>query len=181
MQRRNFIQTTATATTALMLSSFDTFALTNQPAFKMNSNFELKILATNWGFPGTIDEYCNKAKHDGYDGIEIWWQPEPKAQDELFAALNRYQLAVGFLCAGHESNFKDNLASFKKMVSAAAANAVQKPLYINCHSGKDYFSFDDNKNFIDYTIGLSKETGIKICHETHRSRILYSAPVARNF
>ena len=53
----------------------------------MNTNFELKILATNWGFPGSIDEYCAKAKHDGYDGIEIWWQYDPKDHDELFAAL----------------------------------------------------------------------------------------------
>jgi hypothetical protein len=34
---------------------------------------------------------------------------------------------------------------------------------------------------IDYTVRLSKEAGIKICHETHRSRMLYSAPVARRF
>jgi sugar phosphate isomerase/epimerase len=181
LQRRHFIQTSATATTAIMLSSVETFASSNKPTFYMNSNFELKILATNWGFPGNIDDYCAKVKHDGYDGIEIWWQYEPKDHDALFAALKKYQLEVGFLCAGHETNFKDNFASFKKMVSAAAINTIQKPLYINCHSGKDYFSFDDNKNFIDYTMQLAKETGIKICHETHRSRILYAAPVARNF
>ena len=37
----------------------------------MNSNFKLKILATNWGYTGTVDEYCAKVKKDGYDGIEI--------------------------------------------------------------------------------------------------------------
>ena len=52
----------------------------------MNKNFELKILATNWGFNGTIDEYCAKVKKEGYDGIEIWWPAEKKDQDELFAA-----------------------------------------------------------------------------------------------
>src|SRR5579871_658311 len=108
MKRRNFIQASTTASTALFLSSLDTFALSNKPTFNMSSNFELKILATNWGFPGTIDEYCAKAKHDGYDGIEIWWPLEKKDQDELFSALKKNNLEVGFLTAGHESNFKDN-------------------------------------------------------------------------
>jgi len=147
----------------------------------MNANFELKLLATNWGWPGSIEDYCARVKKDGYDGIEIWWQYDQKAQDELFAALKRNQLEVGFLCAGHEPKFADNFSSFKKMVTAAATNKLQKPLYINCHSGKDFFSFDDNRNFIDFTMGLARDAGIKICHETHRSRILFAAPVARHF
>jgi len=178
MKRRNFIQASATA---VFFSSLETFPLTHKPTFNMSSNFELKIMATNWGFPGTIDEYCAKAKQEGYDGIEIWWPLEKKDQDELFNALKKNTLEVGFLTAGHETNFKDHFASFKKMINAAAINIIQKPLYINCHSGRDYFSFDDNKNFIEHTMQLAKDTGIKICHETHRSRILYSAPVARTF
>jgi sugar phosphate isomerase/epimerase len=181
MKRRDFIQTSTIATTGILLTSLNESKSTHKPTFNMSNDFELKILATNWGFPGTVDEYCAKVKQDGYDGIEIWWTFDQKENDALFAALKKHQLDVGFLCAGHETNFSDNFASFKKMVHAAATNAVQTPLYINCHSGKDYFSFDDNKNFIDYTMQLSKETGIKICHETHRSRILYAAPVARNF
>ena len=37
----------------------------------MNKNFELKLLATNWGFEGSMDAYCDKVKKAGYDGIEI--------------------------------------------------------------------------------------------------------------
>lgn len=44
----------------------------------MNKNFELKIMATNWGFPGAVEEYCEKVKKEGYDGIEIWWPGEKK-------------------------------------------------------------------------------------------------------
>src|ERR1700692_315845 len=101
MKRRNFIQTSATATTGLLLSTMETFSLPNKPIHNMNSDFDLKIMATNWGFPGTIDAYCAKVARDGYDGIEIWWQAEPQAHDDLFAALKKYQLQVGFLCAGH--------------------------------------------------------------------------------
>lgn len=181
MNRRNFLNIGASSTAALLISSLDAFSSAHKPAFIMNKNFELKILATNWGFTGTIDEYCSRVKRDGYDGIEIWWPTEKKNQDELFAALKKNNLEVGFLTAGHESNYTDHFNTFKSMVDAAAKNTVQRPLYINCHSGRDYFSFEQNKTFIDHTLQLAKETGLKICHETHRSRILFAAPVARQY
>jgi sugar phosphate isomerase/epimerase len=150
------------------------------PNTNMN-NFKLKLLATNWGFNGTLDEYCAKVKKEGYDGIEIWWPLEKKDQDELFSVLKKYELEVGFLTAGSDSDYKKHFEQFTQMIDAAAHESVQRPLYINCHSGRDYFTSDQGKTFIDHTIALAKSTGIKICHETHRSRLLYSAPVARHY
>jgi sugar phosphate isomerase/epimerase len=147
----------------------------------MNNNFKLKLLATNWGFDGTLDAYCAKVKKEGYDGIETWWPLERKDQDELFAVLKNYELEVGFLCAGSDSNYQKHFEQFVQMVDGAAKESVQRPLYINCHSGRDYFSFEQGKTFIDHTTDLAKSTGIKICHETHRSRLLYAAPVARHY
>jgi len=181
MDRRSFLETTASTTTALMLASLQTFATANKPNFTMQQNFSLKILATNWGYRGTIDEYCANVKKEGYDGIEIWWPVEQQAQEELFAALKKYSLQVGFLTAGYESLYSEHFATFTKMIDAAAYNKVQKPLYINCHSGRDYFTYEQNKTLVDYTMALAKQTGIKICHETHRSRMLFAAPVARHY
>jgi hypothetical protein len=67
------------------------------------------------------------------------------------------------------------------MIDAAALQKIQPALYINCHSGRDYFSYEQNKALIDHTTQLSKQSGIIICHETHRSRMLFAAPVARQF
>lgn len=177
LTRKKFIQTT---TTALLLSSLKSFAVP-QPIRNMNNNFSLKVLATNWGFAGTTDEFCAKTKKEGYDGIEIWWPLQKKDQDDLFSALKKYNLEVGFLTAGHESDFQQHFTSFKTMIDAAATNTTQRPLYINCHSGRDYFSYEENKQIVDFTLQLAKQTGIKICHETHRSRMLFAAPVARKF
>ncbi|MEO6547689.1 MAG: TIM barrel protein [Ferruginibacter sp.] len=180
MKRRNFIASATAATSGLILSPLDSIA---KPIFSknMDANFQLKVLATNWGFQGSMDAYCIKVKQEGYNGIEIWWPPEKKDQDEMFTALKKYRLEVGFLVAGHESKFEEHFASFKKMIEPALANTIQTPLYINCHSGKDYFSFEDNKKIVDYTLDLAKRTGIKILHETHRSRMLFAAPVAKKF
>ncbi len=147
----------------------------------MNNNFKLKLLCTNWGFPGTLDEYCTKVKKEGYDGIEIWWPLEKKDQDELFACLKNHELEVGFLCAGSDSHYQKHFEQFVQMVDGAARETIQRPLYINCHSGRDYFTYEQGKTFIDHTTALAKSTGIKICHETHRSRLLFAAPVARHY
>jgi sugar phosphate isomerase/epimerase len=147
----------------------------------MATNFELKIMGTNWGFEGTIDEFCMKAKKEGYDGIEVGWPAAKKDQDELFAALKKSQLEVGFLCRGWQNNPAEHLDYFKKEIDAAATNTAQRPLYINCHSGRDHFSYDQNKPFIDHTTALAKQTGITICHETHRSRMMFAAHTTRQF
>jgi sugar phosphate isomerase/epimerase len=180
LNRRNFLQTVSTAATAVQLSP-TAAAASILPNINMNNNFKLKVLATNWGFNGTLDAYCAKAKKEGYDGIEIWWPLEKKDQNELFSLLKKHELEVGFLTAGSDSNYQKHFDQFTQMIDAAANQTIQRPLYINCHSGRDYFTYEQGKIFIDHTIALAKSIGIKICHETHRSRLLYSAPVAKHY
>jgi sugar phosphate isomerase/epimerase len=181
LNRKKFLQLTASSSSVLLLPSLDVFA-TPQPVKNLNMGFQLTVLATNWGFEGTADAFCAKTKKEGYDGIEIWWPTDDKlAQDELFAALKKHQLEVGFLCGSGKTNPQEHLDFFKKMIDAAAKQNIQRPLYINCHSGRDHFGFEINKKFIEHTTQLSKETGITICHETHRSRIMFAAHVAKEY
>lgn len=168
IDRRNFLKQSALIGATSLLPSF---------AHSMAPGFRLLILATNWGFPGTIDEFCKRAKDAGYDGIEVWW----KDDDALFAALDKYKLEVGFLCSGNSNEYTKHAASFEAALTAATTQRRKRPLYINCHSGKDYFSFDQNSKLIDITTRISQQTNIPIYHETHRSRMLFAAHVARQF
>ncbi|HEY8734465.1 MAG TPA: sugar phosphate isomerase/epimerase [Puia sp.] len=181
MNRRNFLQTVGSASTALQLSSLEAMDSLSKPDLYMGNHFMLKLLATNWGFSGGLDAYCEKVKKEGYDGIEIWWPLEKKEQDNLFASLKNHDLEVGFLCAGSDSNYQKHFDQFVQMVDGAAKQTVQRPLYINCHSGRDYFTYEQGRTFIDHTTALTKSTGLKICHETHRSRLLFASPVARRY
>ncbi|KIO78867.1 xylose isomerase [Pedobacter lusitanus] len=162
----------------MLLPSLDIFGSSRLVTEHIEKGFALKIMAPFWGFNGTVTDFCKKAKHDGYDGIEILWPSDITLQKELFAALKEYQLDAGFLCRGDEPLPDNNFATFKKVISEATENKYQQPLYINVHSGRDFFSYQENKQFIDFTINYSKKTGVPIYHETHRSRMLYSAPAA---
>jgi hypothetical protein len=180
--RRKFITNTAAGSAALLMSSLDSFSLQTQPDMDRNKNYELQIMATDWGFDGTFDAFCAKAKKAGYDGVEAWWPTDNKSkQDELFSTLKKYDLSLGFLCGGSQEDPEIHLEYYKKMIDAAAKQNIQRPLYINNHSGRDHFSFEQNKKFIDHTTALSKETGIPIMHETHRGRMLFASHITRNF
>jgi len=180
LNRRDFLGISVSAGTAMLLPVSEILPTPFKSA-NVDKQFSLKILATNWGFQGSTDQFCAAAKKEGYDGIEVWWPDDLKAQEELFAALKKHSLDVGFLCGGWQNNVQEHLDFFKKVTTAAAKNKVQKPLYINCHSGRDHFSPEQNNLFIEHTIDLAKETGVTICHETHRSRIMFAAHSTRQF
>ena len=179
--RRDFLLTAATASAAMLLPSSEAFSLPKGPASTAAKNYELQIMATNWGFEGSMEQFCAKAKKEGYDGVELWWPNDINVQNEMFAALKKHELSVGFLCGGSQPNAPEHLESFQKMIDAAARQNIQRPLYINNHSGRDHFSFEQNAKFIEHTTSLSKETGIIIMHETHRGRMLFAAHIAVNF
>lgn len=179
--RRNFLQLTATAATGALLSSLETAAAAPLPFTKASKGYELKILATNWGFDGSMDSFCAKAKKEGYDGIENWWPGTEKEQQEMFDAVKKHGLDLAIIWGTDESNYSEHATAFKKTVDAFAKQTIQRPVYINLHSGKDYFNFDDNKKLVEFSIALSKETGIPIYHETHRGRMMFAAHVTHEF
>lgn len=177
MKRRKFLELGTASTTAMFLSSFQSLATAETPAFSKNENCKLKILATSWGFDGTTDAFLKKAKAAGYDGTEMWCPADEQGKIELINALKKYEMELGLLCGSGNKDPKKNYEEFEKMLINSIA---LKPIYINCHTAKDYFSFDQLKPFFELTFQLSKQSGIPIYHETHRSRALYSAPVTKS-
>ncbi|RYG08755.1 MAG: sugar phosphate isomerase/epimerase [Chitinophagaceae bacterium] len=178
--RRKFIQTTVGATAASLLITANRAQAISTGHVTAKPGFQLVFMQTDWGFGGTLDEFCALAKKDGYDGIEVWW-PADELVQKLFDALKKHKLEVGFLCAGQQANFSAHFTSFKKNLDTICANTFQKPVYVNCHSGKDYFTYEENKQLVDYVTAKRKSSGIPIHHETHRGRMLFAANIARNF
>lgn len=84
----------------------------DKPDFNIPSDFKLKILATNWGLTASVDAFCEKAKAEGYDGIEMWWQGDKQKQDELFSALKKHQLDVGFYAVRTKVILRKTCSSF---------------------------------------------------------------------
>ena len=148
------------------------------PDFQAPKDLSLQILATNWGFDGNFEAFCAKAKESGYDGVEVWFPQEKAEQDDFFNAVEKHSLSYGFLTGGWDSNFETHFDQFKSYIGEAITH---NPLFINCHAGRDYFTFEESRRIIDFTIRLSRDTGVPIYHETHRSRMLFAAHITRDF
>ncbi len=181
MDRKKFLTLGSAGSAAFLLSSLESFATKPQPFAKSSAGYQLKIFATNWGYDGTIDAFCAKAKKEGYDGIENWWPGTALEQQEMFDALKKHKLELGIIYGAGEDIFAEHFPAFKKTVEIFAKQKTQRPSYINLHSGKDYFSFDEGKKFVEYTNALAKETGIPIYHETHRGRLMFAAHTTNEY
>lgn len=155
-------------------------AADKQATNKQASN--LLVLATNWGFSGSIDQFCAAAKKEGYDGVEVGWPgKEDKIQREWAEALDKHRLQAGFLCGAWQSDPQEHYRTFTEIVNAATGNPYLKPIYINCHSGRDHYDAATNAPYIEYTTRRSAETRIPIYHETHRGRMCFAAHTTRQF
>ncbi len=142
-------------------------------------NKNLEFYNTDWGRQISWDAFCEKTKTDGYDGLETWFPSDKKSQQELKAALTKHDLKVGFLNGTNKSiPFEESLKAYTAHFKTLIA---WNPAYINCHTGNDFFTFQQNKAFIDAANKIAKENNIPIYHETHRGRFSYNLPDTKKY
>lgn len=172
MKRRNFLKNSIGSVSALTIS----------PKFIqiMNQEYELTLLATNWGFKGSQEDFIIKAKKDGYNGVELWWPAEKEDQVKLKDLLEKYNMKIGFLCGSGAAEFDIHFSDFSKSLNGILTSDFN-PIYINCHAGKDFFSFEQNETIIEFCLLKIKESGIKILQETHRSRMCFSTIATKRY
>jgi sugar phosphate isomerase/epimerase len=178
LSRRKFITSTAQyAGGAAILPALDALDL---QAFNFSPapGYSLHIYATSWGFEGSLDLFCQKSKAAGYDGIEVWCPGSKEGRDELLVVTKKHGLSFGLLVGGGNSDPAKHFTEFK--TSLAEAVKLQ-PVYINCHSGRDFFSLEQNRPFIELTTQSTAATGVPIYHETHRARILFAAHISKQY
>ena len=127
------------------------------------------------------DLFCRKVKDEGYDGVE-YGIPNDVAINELDEAWNnfeKYGLAVipqhyGTYDADFAKHF-DNYAAWLDMVKP------YKALKIDSQTGKDYFTFEQNKKLIERAGEHSSSCGVKVFHETHRNKFTFAAHITFDY
>ena len=142
---------------------------------------QIKYCCTYWGSEkDTPDVFVNKVLLAGYNGIEIFL-PFLKDKfteafiEEVEGVMNKnadFLFIAQHIVAVENSSIDDYINKVKKNLTELSAF---QPSFINAHTGKDYFSFDDNCKLIEAALNISNKTGIRILHETHRGRFSYHA------
>jgi sugar phosphate isomerase/epimerase len=139
----------------------------------------IKFFAPQWGNTLPFDTFCRNVKEAGYHGVETALPFEEKEKREMMAVLKAHELElVGQYFQSFESDLKTHAENYEKYLRHLIEAA---PVLINCQTGKDYFSFDQNKMLFELAGKLSRESGIPIIHETHRGKCLFAASIAKTY
>ena len=153
---------------------------------------EIKYVCPYWGwhltpnpFPqverGTKNAavFIDQVVVAGYDGIEIDIPLSREFENELLFSIENQRKHRDFVFIAQQwlppakEGFEDYQNRFKERLEQLT---TLHPDFINSHTGKDYFSFEQNCQLIDIAFDLSAKTGIRILHETHRGRFSFHLP-----
>lgn len=133
---------------------------------------KIKILSPLWGHEHLeYNVFLDKMREAGYDGFDTWVPDDADEKKLLFDYLQKHEMHI----VTHQHQANGN--TFEKFKSSFLKNlyicAEPNPILINSHTGKDYFSLEQNLQLIDIAQEFSDKTGVTVAHETHRGRIGY--------
>jgi sugar phosphate isomerase/epimerase len=134
---------------------------------------QLKILCPQWGSEALkMEDFFIKVKECGYDGLETWLPESEQERKRFIRLLQQYDLSI----VSHQHQAKgDTIQDFCRSFEYYLNLSMEcNPILINSHSGRDYFTLEEQLQVIDVAENLSVKNNITIAHETHRGRIGFS-------
>ncbi len=140
---------------------------------------KIKFVYPLWGSSHLpLKDLILKIKAAGYSALEMNIPIDKNYTEELLYVLEEQNitLVAQQWLAPHKESLEEYADKMEKYLYHLASF---QPVFINSHTGRDYYSFEQNCKLFSITRKVSKDTGIKIIHETHRGRALYS-PIATN-
>jgi sugar phosphate isomerase/epimerase len=143
---------------------------------------KFKFFCPRWGCENILwDDYLNNVKQAGYDGIEYGIPNETTHEElsEVWEKLEEHQLDVipqhyGTYDADFQKHY-DRYSAWLDLVKPF------KALKIDSQTGKDFFTFEQNKQLIDVAVEHTKQTGVEVYHETHRNKFPFAAHITKDY
>ena len=132
----------------------------------------IELIRSKWDLHDlSLRDFLQKAKTAGFDGCEIYLPDLKEGPQESAELLEEFNLRLIGMIASDGATAAEHLRSLEERFARAAA---YNPSRINCHTGKDYFSHEENAKIVRRSLELSRERGIPVLHETHRGRATFS-------
>lgn len=140
----------------------------------------IQFACTYWGQEGTSAQvFMERILNAGYNGAEVFMGTDIYFKE---AILKEVEIArkndpeFVFIPMQLLNPEQDCIGSFIcRMENELLELSSYQPTFINSHTGKDYFSFDDNCRLIEASLNIAAKTGVRILHETHRGRFSFHA------
>ena len=140
---------------------------------------KILFMKSLWGMTEkTLDEKFQRIKDAGYDGIETGSPKYEKAQDEFGNLFEKYDLKFIAQQWSLGKNAEEHIKSFEEQFNR---NAMFDPVLINSHTGRDYFSFEENLEIVKASYKIAEKKGLRLIHETHRARFLFHPRITSEY
>jgi hypothetical protein len=140
----------------------------------------IKYVCPYWGQEGTTPtDFFKKVLKEGYDGVEINLPNSREFVTEFQTELNLVRKSKpDFIFVAQQVlsiRYERTQEYVQRMTNRLEELVALQPNFINSHTGKDYFSFEDNCHAIEAAENVAQQSGIPILHETHRGRFTFHA------
>lgn len=133
---------------------------------------ELLVIRSKWDLDALpLEQFLEKVYGWGFDGSEIHLPSLHASPQECIERHEALELKFVAMITTEGRTADEHCASLEERFAAAIQ---YKPILINCHTGRDIFSLDDNLKIFRKSLVLSEESSVPICHETHRGRATFS-------
>ncbi|MFZ6768756.1 sugar phosphate isomerase/epimerase family protein [Undibacterium sp. Di26W] len=128
------------------------------------------IFAPHWGSAHlSRDSFIARVQEAGFDGVEMSLPLDTNERDAWTRAIA--DAGLHLIAQQWETVFHSDFVAHRQALADLLRNAcAAKPLFVNTHTGKDFYSHAQNSELLDLADAIAAETGIAIVHEIHRSR-----------
>lgn len=142
---------------------------------------KIKYICPFWGQESkSPTEFVNKAVEAGYNGVEVNVPDDKAFNKELLQQVEANNLK--FVTQLWMMPLDEPPQTYAKKLETELLRRVDlNPAFINSHTGRDFYSFDDNCRIIEMCLKITQKTGIEIIHETHRGRFPFCAKTTFKF
>jgi len=121
---------------------------------------EIKFYAPHWGNTLPFNTFCRNVKDAGYVGVEMAVPFDQQERQTLLDTLHDYDLElIGQYWQSFESDLGEHGRNYEKYLRHLIA---ADPVFVNCQTGKDYFTFEQNRQLFAIAARVSAEIGC--CH-----------------
>ncbi len=138
---------------------------------------KIEYIGTLWGMEvPMLEAQLRKVKEGGFDGVEMG---APSGRDERHAlrvVLDDLGLDLIVQQWTQGNSPQEHAQSFEEQYMRGIE---LKPLFINSHSGRDYFTTAENLVIVGKAADLEQKFSTQVMHETHRGRAPFSVGAAR--
>jgi sugar phosphate isomerase/epimerase len=125
-----------------------------------------------WGMSlPTLEGNLRRIREGGFDGVEMGVPEDAEERRELALLLGRLGLELIAQQWTRGGSGMEHAESFEQQYRRAAG---LRPLLVNSHTGRDFFSTAENLSIFLRARKLEEELGVPVVHEVHRGRATFS-------